>query len=124
MDSRIFEERYANADTKFDVKDLDEQIKRSISWDVMHGDIANTHLRILAMEELAELQQAIAKNLRYESGLTNVIEEMADVIVMLEYLRMIYNITGEDLARALNVKKDRMKNNLDNLYNRRGDKNG
>ena len=51
----------------------------------------------IAIEELAELQKAILKNRRYKSKETerNVWEEIADVEIMLEQLKIIYSCHKE-----------------------------
>ena len=45
---------------------------------------------IVAIEELSELQKELCKSLRGEGCRANIIEEMADVSIMLEQLSMIY----------------------------------
>lgn len=46
----------------------------------------------MVFEEMAELTQAICKNLRGVDNLNNVVEEIADVEIMLEQIKMIYDI--------------------------------
>lgn len=45
-----------------------------------------------AFEEMAELTQAICKSLRGVDNLNNVVEEISDVEIMLEQIKMIYEI--------------------------------
>lgn len=49
--------------------------------------------KLIAIEEMAELQKAIVKHIRQESeeNMNAVIEEIADVQVMLEQLKMIFS---------------------------------
>lgn len=47
---------------------------------------------IMTFEEMAELTQAICKNLRGRDNLNNVVEEIADVEIMLEQIKLIYDI--------------------------------
>ena len=49
--------------------------------------------KLIAIEEMAELQKAIVKHIRQESeeNINSVIEEIADVQVMLEQLKMIFS---------------------------------
>lgn len=51
---------------------------------------------VVAMEECAELIKAISKYLRTEDidDIENLIEEIADVEIMLEQLKFIHNIDG------------------------------
>ena len=61
----------------------------------------------LATEELAELIQAINKMKRYPDGIIHrqqLIEEMADVRIMLDQLQLIYNIDFEDIAKVVGYK--------------------
>lgn len=46
----------------------------------------------MAFEEMAELTQAICKNLRGKDNLNNVVEEIADVEIMLAQIKMIFEI--------------------------------
>lgn len=46
----------------------------------------------MAFEEMAELTQAICKSLRGVDNLNNVVEEIADVEIMLAQIKMIYDI--------------------------------
>jgi len=57
---------------------------------------------IQAMQELAELIVALTKNNRAEIS-----DELADVHVMLEQLKIIYNITEEEIKNSIRFKVDR-----------------
>lgn len=46
---------------------------------------------VVALEEMAELQQALTKFLRGNPDQRNINEEMADVSIMLEQLKLIFN---------------------------------
>lgn len=46
---------------------------------------------VVALEEMAELQQALTKFLRGNPDQKNINEEMADVSIMLEQLKLIFN---------------------------------
>lgn len=46
---------------------------------------------IIAIEELSELQKALCKCLRGQGNFDNVVEEIADVQIMLEQLEMIFD---------------------------------
>lgn len=49
---------------------------------------------VIAMEECAELIQAISKQLRYGINFDNLAEEMADVAICLEELKLMYGNDG------------------------------
>ena len=50
---------------------------------------------IICMEEMAELTKELSKNLRGSKNVTNISEEMADVEIMLEQLRVIFGNRSE-----------------------------
>jgi len=60
---------------------------------------------LVVYEELAELTQAITK---YERGLTkfntNIVEETAHVLIMIEYLKIIYGFDDLDIKGEINKK--------------------
>ena len=45
---------------------------------------------IVAIEELSELQKELCKYLRYKTNIRNISEEIADVEIMLEQLKLIF----------------------------------
>lgn len=81
----------------------------------LHGD----KQYMVAVEEMAELMQAISKYLRiYNSGcddvsqiqkeaINNITAEMADVYVMLEQLQLMLNIKNGDIHAVINRKLNR-----------------
>lgn len=65
--------------------------------------------QLVAIEEMAELTQAIVK---YERGVThNIAEEIADVEIMLEQLKLMHNI-GEQVRYIKRKKKERLYKNI------------
>ena len=71
--------------------------------------------QIIAMEECGELIQSISKMLRFESASSktkdkykeNLVEEIADVSICLERLKLIHNIGDEDIQKWINKKEKR-----------------
>ncbi|WKX02295.1 hypothetical protein [Candidatus Mycoplasma mahonii] len=60
------------------------------------------------IEELAELIQALLKNInRGKDNIKDIISEMADVIIMLEQLQLIYKIDDESLIKEMKFKINR-----------------
>jgi hypothetical protein len=53
------------------------------------------HQKIKTIEELSELIQALVKDISNQEN--NVIEEMADVELMLDQLKVIYNVSQYDI---------------------------
>lgn len=48
--------------------------------------------KVVTIEELAELQKELTKDLRGKPNLQKIAEEMADVEIMLEQLELIYGV--------------------------------
>jgi len=69
----------------------------------------------IAQEECAELIQAISKWKRYgnEKAKLNVIEEVADVTIMLEQLKIMFGITEEILNDEIDCKIDRLEKRME-----------
>ena len=71
---------------------------------------------VVAMEELAELIQAISKVKRYGfvgEYKDNLIEEIADVNIVVLELMMIFDISNDDIAEFIDSKIQRIKKRLD-----------
>lgn len=62
---------------------------------------------IVAIEELSELQKELCKMERGLGTLDHLTEEIADVYVMLEQLKIIYEVDPEEIERQMNEKLDR-----------------
>ena len=82
----------------------EEKLKRSIE---LNGKIKK---KIIAMEECGELIQAISKDLRDEYDHENLIEEMADVYICLENLKIMNKITDRDIQGYVEYKVARQVN--------------
>lgn len=61
----------------------------------------------VAMEEFAELQQQISKQVRGYGDRIGLLEEMADAYICLNFLESIFDIKPEDLQKAIDVKLER-----------------
>lgn len=75
---------------------------------------------VVCMEEAAELQQAISKKIRGKSDLVsdyNLIEEIADVICAISSVMYIYDITPEEVTRAMKIKLDRIEEKNEEYFN-------
>ena len=67
---------------------------------------------IIAIEELSELQKELCKDLRGKLNKNNLIEEIADVEIMLEQMKMYYEIDDEELEVVKQQKLERTKERL------------
>ena len=73
---------------------------------------------IVAMEELSELIQAISKKLRYPSDRVvafNLGEEIADVYIVLDQLKCMYNIDESWINEWIEAKQNREKKRLEDI---------
>ena len=76
-----------------------------------HGTVTQS---MIAMEECSELIQAISKCVRSKDLIPtetreHLIEEMADVMICLEQLMIMYSITDEELISWIERKELRLK---------------
>lgn len=62
---------------------------------------------VVCMEELSELSQAISKEIRGRGDRNNLVEEMADVLICLEILKQVFEITDEDIDSWIKYKQER-----------------
>lgn len=65
---------------------------------------------IVAIEELSELQKEITKALRGKKNEEAIIEEMADVSIMLEQLFWIFKIQETKVMQKVKEKNERLAN--------------
>lgn len=64
------------------------------------------------MEEFAELQQQISKQIRGYGDKLGLLEEMADAYICLSFLESIFDVSSDDLKKAIDVKLQRERENL------------
>ncbi len=65
----------------------------------------------VAMEEFAELQQQISKQIRGYGDKLGLLEEIADAYICLSFLESIFDVKPEDLQKAIDVKLQREREN-------------
>ena len=66
---------------------------------------------IVAIEELSEVQKEICKHLRGEDNREHIAEEIADATIMLEQLRVMFNL-HEPVDRYMDEKVQRLADRL------------
>ena len=66
----------------------------------------------VAIEEMAELTKEICKDFRGKGDREHIIKEMADVAIMFEQLRIMYNISESELATVTSNKLIRLEERL------------
>lgn len=60
--------------------------------------------KMMLLEEMAELQKEICKDMRYDPDLEAITEEVADVLIMMEQVQMMYRIDETKLHEITNSK--------------------
>lgn len=68
----------------------------------------------VAVEEMAELTKEIIKSKRGASNYHQIVEELADVYIMMTQIRLIYGIYDEELINAMHLKIARLEKRLQN----------
>lgn len=78
----------------------------------------HTRLLYIAIEELAELAKELTKELRGIGDRTAVLEEFADVQIILDHLQIVFNFTFEETQKAQYVKFKRIEDKIktDGVY--------
>lgn len=74
-----------------------------------HGEMMQT---IVAMEEMAELTKELSKHLRGVNNHDAIIEEVADVYIMLEQIKLMHSIGNSELHGMIAKKMLRMEAGL------------
>jgi NTP pyrophosphatase (non-canonical NTP hydrolase) len=67
----------------------------------------------MAIEEMAELTKEIIKYFRGTNNREHIIEETADVILVIEQLKYLFSITDDELQKAIDFKINRVENRLE-----------
>jgi NTP pyrophosphatase (non-canonical NTP hydrolase) len=72
---------------------------------------------MISMEENSELIQAISKCLRYKDNIearNNLVEEVADVLIMIDQLKIIMDIKDYELECYRRYKLERLERRIEN----------
>lgn len=111
MNKTEFIEQHRALGDSFDFNEHLEEVQRVMSESYC-CDGAATKLAI-AQEECAELIMAISKHRRgYPGTDMDILEELADVTIMMGYVKNILHFTDEDIQKAILVKIRRDKKRL------------
>lgn len=69
--------------------------------------------KLMAIEEMSELTKEICKDFRGKLDREHLIEEMADVLIMLDQMLLLYKISGEEVGLMRIKKVERLKERLE-----------
>lgn len=86
-------------------------IKNKVIEMLEHGSFPMNNM--ICVEELAELQKEVSKMFRCKGNKQNLLEEMADVSIVLEMLKIMYEVNDLELE-AMTVKK--MARNIERIW--------
>ena len=106
MNREEFVDALKSASNEIDGERVIKIIDKIVELDNLPETPARTNM-IITMEELAELSQEISKCLRNKGDKVHLLEEIADVAICLVLVMRVYNITDEELFKAINVKLNR-----------------
>lgn len=71
----------------------------------LSGKETSNKILLIVINELQELRRELTKILLGEEGSTiGVLEEFADVFICMNYLQYLFEITNEDLEKAMDIK--------------------
>jgi len=87
-----------------------EQRERFNLYIKAHAKFGRTKQVLVAIEELAELQKELLKNINREKCNRDMVaEEIADVQIMLEQLSLMYGIEEVEMAGRIEKKMERLR---------------
>lgn len=66
----------------------------------------------VAIEEMAELTKEICKDFRGKGNREHIIEEMADVCIMIDQLMIIYDIETNEMLDEIDIKTARLEERI------------
>lgn len=69
--------------------------------------------KLMAIEEMSELTKEICKDFRAKLDREHLIEEMADVLITLDQLRVMYEISVDEIRQMREGKLERLKERMD-----------
>lgn len=80
--------------------------QRSIMADIINY-YGHESQKMMLLEEMSELQKEICKDMRGKQNKEAITEEVADVMIMLEQIQMMYHISETKLHKITNEKLHR-----------------
>ena len=67
---------------------------------------------IVAIEELSELQKELCKSLRGQHNQENIVEEISDVLIMIDQMKIYFGIKEVEIEKIKKYKIERTKERL------------
>lgn len=112
MKREEFLEKFEEASEVLDIDDVRDSLTKSVELSSeSDSEYPRGHRNlIIAIEELSELQKELTKELRGKGDITAILEEVADVQIVLEQVKVVCRLKDVDVNRAINLKIDRLNN--------------
>lgn len=92
-------------------KEIIDTYKRIIE---LYGEHAQ---KLMAIEEMSELTKEVCKDFRGKLDREHLIEEIADVLITLDQMLLIYEISEEEIYLMCERKMERLKERLEKQNN-------
>lgn len=70
---------------------------------------------VVAIEEMSELQKELTKFLRGNGKKKHLTEEVADALIMITQIQIIYGIGDEDVREVMDYKLNRLRERMQNV---------
>lgn len=70
---------------------------------------------VVAIEEMSELQKELTKFLRGNGKKKHLTEEVADALIMITQVQIIYGIGDEDVREVMDYKLNRLRERVQNV---------
>ena len=67
---------------------------------------------VVAIEEMSELQKELTKHIRGKGDRENLIEEVADVLIMVTQIQLMYYIPDDEVEKVMHFKLNRLKERM------------
>ena len=93
--------------------DIKQTLKKSVNTSAGVRDARGQRSAIIAIQELNELSVELTNWLRGKCGKLGLLEEMADVQIVLYTMQEFLGITDEELEAAIDVKMRRINHIID-----------
>ena len=88
-------------------KEIIDTYKQAIE---LYGEHAQ---KLMAIEEMSELTKEVCKDFRGKLDREHLIEEIADVLITLDQMLLIYEISEEEIYLMCERKMERLKERMD-----------
>lgn len=106
MDRVEFSELYEKASAEVDTGYRDRLIEDSLA--ALPENMTGMANLVIAVEEFSELSQEVSRWIRGKGDTTGLLEEVADVLLAIEYVKRLCGVSDEQVGKAINAKLARL----------------